>query len=524
MAIRLRIVLGIMICGIGAVFAAAEDQPPSPRLTIDQPLSFLKKDGSEIPLQPGTYRLEAAQEHQLRLVPGATADPILIEAVELPHDRELTDPLAGTLATDDDTIHVVLFLPGGKALEAVGSRSGVRTRAGALTSTQLSQVQLSPSKVNTLADAAKTSLPVERNTGAKSSGFLPSCLQSSRGVECFIQSMTAPPSLLTSAYIGGKWAPWTSLGGSITSGPSCFNPGPGFPSGMDNIACMALGLNSRLWLLKKADGQSSINWQSIDFGSNIHAPDGISCVNYSDYARIVYHCYARNKVNTGDYHPIYRIGYSDPTRPESDGWGPWERVTGVYSIDSKPECLVTYVPRDGNVRDYWNVHCYGWRSGKLVRIWETFDRSSSSLVPDGSAYPPIQPTLTVFSGQISAPPSCTERSGAGPNFVVCAALKTDGSLVFRNATDPGVDRWQSVAGSVLAGPPTCLTGGICFAVGQDQKLWRFDLGTGSTPTRAIRVPGSARLLPRLTCVRAGPIHCFAVALSTNDLMHYQIAP
>lgn len=156
MALRWQLASCFMICLSAAVYAAAQDSPPLTSLTIDQPLHFLKKDGSDTLLQPGTYRLEVTQEYQLRLVPGAVADPIIVEAVELPHDRELTAPVAGTLATDESTIHVVLFLPGNKALAAVGSRSGVRTRAGALTSTQLSQVQVSPSTMKKMVQSVRT--------------------------------------------------------------------------------------------------------------------------------------------------------------------------------------------------------------------------------------------------------------------------------------------------------------------------------------------------------------------------------
>lgn len=524
MAVRWNQVLGFTACLLlTAIHGVAEEPPPIVSLILEQPLQFQNKEGADILLPAGQYRVDSAPEHQLQFVSEASPIPVLIEAVELPHEKDLTVPAVGTLATDEDSVHVVLFMPGGTALDAIGSRSGVRTRAGALTSTQLSQVQIAPSKVNTLVDAAKASLLAEQNSGAKSHGFLPSCVQSRQGIECFIQSMAAPPSLLTAVFAGGKWSPWTSLGGSIISEPSCFNPGPGFPSSVDNISCIALGLNSRLWLLKKANGQWTTNWQSIDFGANIHASDGISCVNFSVDARIAHRCYARNKMNVRDHDRMYSIGYSDPNRPEDDGWGKWQMVYGVGPIHSKPECLITYVPSAGRYEDHWNLHCYGWRSGQLVRTWETFNRWSS-LFPDPSRYPPAPPPLTGFSGQIAAPPSCAEKGGAGPNFVVCAALKADGSLVFRRAINPDVDRWQSVAGSDLAGPPICLSGGTCFAVGKDQKLWRFDLGDAASPARSARIPGSRQLMPRLTCIQAGNIHCFAVAMTTNDLIHYQITP
>lgn len=60
--------LGFMICLLATTSVAAQDPPPLTTLTFDQPLHFLKKDGGDVLLPSGLYRLEATQEHQLRLV------------------------------------------------------------------------------------------------------------------------------------------------------------------------------------------------------------------------------------------------------------------------------------------------------------------------------------------------------------------------------------------------------------------------------------------------------------------------
>jgi hypothetical protein len=59
MAIHRQVGLGFLICLIAAAYVAAQDQPPIANLTFDQPLHFLSKDGSAIPLQLGTYRLSS---------------------------------------------------------------------------------------------------------------------------------------------------------------------------------------------------------------------------------------------------------------------------------------------------------------------------------------------------------------------------------------------------------------------------------------------------------------------------------
>lgn len=93
MAIRWRHVFGFMVCLITAVCASAQDRPPAPNLSLDQPLHFLSKEGNDILLQPGTYNLEAAEPRQLRLIPEDATPPITVEAVELLHDKDIRTPV-----------------------------------------------------------------------------------------------------------------------------------------------------------------------------------------------------------------------------------------------------------------------------------------------------------------------------------------------------------------------------------------------------------------------------------------------
>jgi hypothetical protein len=342
-------------------------------------------------------------------------------------------------------------------------------------------------------------LPAERKTGTTTAGIVPSCVGSSRGIECFTRSLASSPALLTAVFSNGNWSSWTSLGGSITSDPSCFNPGPGLPRGAENISCIALGLNSRLWLLKRSNGQWSSNWQSIDFGANIHAPDGISCIHEGIQADDW--CYVRQRA--GD--TLARIR----SRNSTSGWTNWELIQGG-TIHGKPWCIIN---NQGGTA--WHS-CYSWRNGQLVR-WRAGEYGGSSAAT-------IPPEWQLHAGLIASPPSCAERGGSGSNFVVCTALKADGSFQFREAINPATNLWQHVPGSSLASPPTCLRGGVCIAVGRDQKLWRFDLPPSSGgSTKMVQIPGTVPLRPGVSCLQAGNIHCFAVTTTSSELMHYEIA-
>jgi len=93
MALRWQLALCFMICLSAAVYVTAQDSPPLTTLTIDQPLHFLKENGGDVFLEPGTYRLEATQEHLLRLVPDVTADPMMGPPQDEPtrNSRRLTE-------------------------------------------------------------------------------------------------------------------------------------------------------------------------------------------------------------------------------------------------------------------------------------------------------------------------------------------------------------------------------------------------------------------------------------------------
>jgi hypothetical protein len=108
------------------------DGPNLPTIVLDQRLHFLTVDGSDVVAEPGTYRVEQAGETQLRLVPTEGKEPLLIQAVRTTHEEALSAPMAVAILGEDelpDILHVVLVFPGGKGLDAVGSVSGVRSRA-----------------------------------------------------------------------------------------------------------------------------------------------------------------------------------------------------------------------------------------------------------------------------------------------------------------------------------------------------------------------------------------------------------
>ena len=96
-------------------------------ITLQQAVHFAAPDGSDIVAEAGTYQVEAT-ESRLSLTAEGRA-PLLLDAKPTTHDEKTDTPLAITVSGEDpDLLHVVLLLPKGQALDAVGSLSGTRLR------------------------------------------------------------------------------------------------------------------------------------------------------------------------------------------------------------------------------------------------------------------------------------------------------------------------------------------------------------------------------------------------------------
>lgn len=96
-------------------------------VTLEKTTHFLTTDGSAVLVQPGTYAVEAAEEW-LRLIPGERRNALLLKAHQTQHEEVLDAPKA-VIQEEGDEYGLVLLLPGGKGLEAIGSASVVRSRA-----------------------------------------------------------------------------------------------------------------------------------------------------------------------------------------------------------------------------------------------------------------------------------------------------------------------------------------------------------------------------------------------------------
>jgi len=120
--------LTIMFCGLILGNQTWAFLTSSATITLEKSVHFTTLDGSDVVVEPGTYTIEAADEW-LRLISGERRDALLLEVIKTQHDENLKVANALSQSSAADEHRIVLLLPGGKRLEAIGSVSGVRSRA-----------------------------------------------------------------------------------------------------------------------------------------------------------------------------------------------------------------------------------------------------------------------------------------------------------------------------------------------------------------------------------------------------------
>ena len=132
--------VGLVMCAVPIAMAWA-DQPP-PRITLDRALHVIGIDGQDLVVGPGGYRVEAHEAH-LRLTPADGQESLLVQASPTVHEETVSAPVAMVVTEEgnDDQVHIVLLLPEAKGVEAVGSLSGITSRATSFSRLSRTQMQ-----------------------------------------------------------------------------------------------------------------------------------------------------------------------------------------------------------------------------------------------------------------------------------------------------------------------------------------------------------------------------------------------
>ena len=114
----------------------------SPIVEIDRETHFLTPAGEDVVVFPGAYMVQVEKEG-LRLIAeeGTSSESVVIEAASQTHDQKLTGPTAISISEKEDEQVIVLLMPDGKGWEAIGSHSGVISRAAPRPRTPQSRIQ-----------------------------------------------------------------------------------------------------------------------------------------------------------------------------------------------------------------------------------------------------------------------------------------------------------------------------------------------------------------------------------------------
>ena len=122
--------------------------PDATILDLLDTIHFQTLEGTDYTVGPGAYRLQSAHPEGLRLQHLDGSASTTVKADTLRHDFQLRGPLAIAAPEGQDVRHIALLLPDGQGLDAVGSLSGIGTRATAqptLTSMTMQQaIQVLP--------------------------------------------------------------------------------------------------------------------------------------------------------------------------------------------------------------------------------------------------------------------------------------------------------------------------------------------------------------------------------------------
>jgi hypothetical protein len=131
MSIRMTVALGLVSFGVlCSGLAVSKEISEAPRIKLERAVHFLSPDGADTVLAPGVYGVEAKDEKVINVTAIDGGKIITIQAEAGTHEQQLSAPEALTVAQEEDLFHVVLLMPGGKTLDALGTFSGVNTRGG----------------------------------------------------------------------------------------------------------------------------------------------------------------------------------------------------------------------------------------------------------------------------------------------------------------------------------------------------------------------------------------------------------
>lgn len=130
MGIRVTVIMGLVSVGVlWGGLAVSKEVLDGPTIKVERAAHFLSPDGVDTVLAPGVYGVETKDEKVINLTAVDGGKTITLQAEAGTHEEPLSAPKALIVIQEEDLFRIVLLMPSGKTLEALGTFSGVRTRA-----------------------------------------------------------------------------------------------------------------------------------------------------------------------------------------------------------------------------------------------------------------------------------------------------------------------------------------------------------------------------------------------------------
>ena len=110
---------------------AATTESHSLSVTFARDVHFQNAQEEDVMLKAGEYEM-VGEEDSMRFTrrdPTGKLDPIVIKAITVDGDPTVEQPEASVTSIGEDELHVVVIFPGGRGVGAVGTFSGIRSRA-----------------------------------------------------------------------------------------------------------------------------------------------------------------------------------------------------------------------------------------------------------------------------------------------------------------------------------------------------------------------------------------------------------
>ena len=126
---RLIVGLGLLfMSALGGAFVFSQEPAQQSTIALEKAVHFLSPDGADTILSPGEYSARLHDEKSIELTAVTSGETTIVQAETGTHEEKLSVPTPAAVASGEDVVHIVLLMPEGKTLDAIGTFSGVRTR------------------------------------------------------------------------------------------------------------------------------------------------------------------------------------------------------------------------------------------------------------------------------------------------------------------------------------------------------------------------------------------------------------